>query len=118
MRIIVGADFVPSEQNEQLFIDGKARELVGDKLYDIITGADISVFNLEIPLTDHDSPIKKSGAAFRADPKSINAYKALGVDVLGISNNHVLDHGLEEPQSVLVRERTAGAPECRSKSCL
>ena len=30
----------------------------------------------------------------------------------------VLDHGLEEPQPVLVRERTAGAPECRSKPFL
>jgi poly-gamma-glutamate synthesis protein (capsule biosynthesis protein) len=108
MRIVIGADFVPSEQNEQLFIDGKAEEIVGKEIYDIIKGADLSIFNLEIPLTDHDSPIKKSGVAFRADPGCIRAYLELGVDVLGISNNHVLDHGLDGFKSTLATIDASG----------
>ena len=95
MKIVIGADFVPSEFNEELFIQGNAKAIVGEEIYDIVKGADLSIFNLEVVLSDHDSPIKKAGVALRADPACINAYKELDVDLLGISNNHVLDHGYE-----------------------
>ncbi len=108
MRIVIGADFVPSAQNEQLFIDGNAEEIVGRELFDTIKNADLSIFNLEIPLTDHDSPIKKAGAAFRADPKCIRAYQALDIDLLGISNNHVVDHGLDGFKSTVKTIDEAG----------
>ncbi len=93
MRIVVGADFVPSVFNEHLFISGDAKAILGGKIYDIVKSADLSIFNLEIALTNEDSPIKKAGVALRAPTECINAYKALEVDLLGISNNHVLDHG-------------------------
>ena len=92
MRIIVGADFVPSEFNINEFINANVDALVGGELKEILDSADYRIFNLEIALTDVDTPMKKSGVNFRAPTACINAYKALGVDLLGISNNHVLDH--------------------------
>ena len=64
MRIIIGADFVPSEYNENVFINADLKALVGDELLDIISAADYRIFNLEIALADKDSPLRKSGPGF------------------------------------------------------
>lgn len=101
MRILIGADMIPCDENCQQFIDGDARALVGDRLLDIINGADYRIFNLEIPLTDVETPMKKSGVGLIAPTSSINGYKALGVDLLGIANNHMLDQGYEGMDSTI-----------------
>ena len=108
MKIVIGADFVPSDFNEQLFKDGNAEQIVGKEIYDIVKGADLSIFNLEVALSDHDSPINKAGVALRADPACINAYKDIGVDLLGVANNHVVDHGYEGFVSTLNTIDAAG----------
>ena len=95
MKILVGADLVPTESNEQLFIKGNAEAIVGKEMKAVLDGADFRIFNLETALTDTDTPIVKAGSNLRAPVECINGYKALGVDLLGISNNHVVDHGLE-----------------------
>ena len=108
MRIIVGADFVPSEFNVQEFIDSDLDALVGSELKEILDAADYRIFNLEIALADTDTPMKKAGVNFRAPTACINAYKSLGVDLLGISNNHVLDHGYEGFMSTVNTIDSAG----------
>lgn len=108
MRILIGADFVPSEFNENVFIDADLKSLVGDELLDVFASSDYKIFNLEIALTDKDTPMKKSGVCFRAPTACINAYKALGVDMLAIANNHVLDHGYEGFDSTVKTVDAAG----------
>lgn len=95
MRIIIGADFVPTPENEQYFIDGNMKAVLGDELFDIVKSADFRVFNLECALTRTEERIKKAGPAIFAAPEAINGYKALGVDVLSIANNHVFDCGYD-----------------------
>lgn len=95
MRILIGADFVPSEFNYEKFIEADTEALVGKELIEIMKAADYRIFNLEIALADKDTPMKKSGPAFRAPTASINGYTALGVDMLAIANNHVLDQGYD-----------------------
>ena len=108
MRIIIGADFVPSESNIPEFIAADTDALVGPELKEILAAADYRIFNLEIALADKDSPIKKGGPNFRAPTECINAYKALGVDMLGIANNHVLDHGYDGLVSTIAAVDGAG----------
>ena len=95
MRIIIGADFVPSEFNQEQFTNADTKALVGEELEKILADADYRIFNLETPLADVDTPMPKAGPPLRALTSSINGYKALGVDMLAIANNHVLDHGYE-----------------------
>lgn len=108
MRILIGADLIPTKFNEQLFIDGDVEAIVGSELKGILDSADFRIFNLEGALTDQDSPIAKAGPNHRAPVACINGYKALGVDLLGISNNHVLDHGLQGFDSTLKTLDVAG----------
>ena len=91
MKLLIGADLVPTKDNTDLFISGEAEALVGQELLDILKSADYRIFNLEVPLTDTKTPIEKYGPALIAPTATIAGYKALGVDLLTIANNHMLD---------------------------
>lgn len=95
MKIIIGADLVPTENNYHLFNAGDAVALVGEKVKKKLDEADFRIFNLELALTDKETPIQKGGPNIGAPTSTVKGIKALGVDLIGRSNNHVLDHGLE-----------------------
>lgn len=93
MKMIIGADLVPTDVNFDLFTAGDVVSLVGEKLKKRLDEADVRIFNLELALTDKEAPIKKAGPNIGAPTSTVNGIKALGADLLGRSNNHVLDHG-------------------------
>ncbi len=101
MKILIGADLVPTDTNEALFAAGDAAQLVGKKLQTLLSEADYRIFNLEVPLTDMATPIEKAGPALIAPTATIEGYKALGVDCLTVSNNHIMDQGAEGLASTL-----------------
>lgn len=93
MKILIGADLVPTKCNFDLFEKSDIDALIGQELKCILKSADFRIFNLEFPLTDIDSPIIKCGPARRAQKSSINGIKALNVDLFTLANNHILDQG-------------------------
>lgn len=104
MSIIIGADFVPSKKNEKMFINGDIRELFGDNLINVIYNSTYRIFNLEMPLTNNSDPIHKCGTNLVGNPLTINAYRKLGVDILTLANNHILDqnvNGLKDTEKLL-----------------
>lgn len=101
MSIIIGADFVPTKTNTDLFISGDADTLVGKKLKKILESADFRIFNLETPLADSETPIPKGGPNLIAPTATVNGYKAMKVDLLTLANNHILDQGEEGLSSTL-----------------
>ena len=99
MRMIIGADLVPTKSNFGLFFAGDAETLVGSDLKQILDGADYRIFNLEVPLTDLESPIAKCGPNLIAPAETIKGYMAMGVNVLTLANNHILDQGAQGLES-------------------
>lgn len=95
MKLYIGADFVPTDINKSLFEEGKGEALVGKELYEILKQSDLNVFNLEVPLTDAETPIVKFGNNLIAPTKTIHGYKALEPIFLTLANNHSLDQGEE-----------------------
>lgn len=95
MKLYIGADFVPTDINKSLFEEGKGEALVGKELYQILKQSDLNVFNLEVPLTDTETPIVKFGNNLIAPTKTVNGYKDLEPIFLTLANNHSLDHGVE-----------------------
>lgn len=93
MSIIIGGDVCPTEKNRELFIKGDAEALFGKELVDKLREADLRVVNLETPLCDSDSPIKKCGPALRAPEGCVKGLKAIGADIVSLANNHVMDQG-------------------------
>ncbi len=104
MKILIGADIVPTKTNIKYFENGQVSELLDDALIGVLTEADYRIFNLEVPLTDKSSPIKKNGPNLIASTKTINGIKAMGIDFVTLANNHIMDHdeqGLWSTISVL-----------------
>ena len=58
MRLLIGADLVPTKQTEQLFIEQDEKTLFGE-ISDLIKKADRTIVNLECALTKSENAIKK-----------------------------------------------------------
>lgn len=99
MYILIGADLVPTKSNIDLFIQSDRKSLIGEGLIKVFDKAALRVFNLEIPLTDSETPIIKEGPNLIASIDTINGYKALGVDLLTLANNHILDQDVQGLES-------------------
>lgn len=91
MSIIIGADLVPTANNQELFARAEIDELLGSELTKILLEADYRIFNLEVPLTDQEQPIPKCGPNLIAPTICVAGYKAMHVDLLTLANNHILD---------------------------
>ena len=94
MSILIGADLVPTSLNSELFIKADVSALIGDNFQQFLKNADFRIFNLETPLTKNAHPIQKLGPNLIADPETVAGIKALGVDLLTLANNHILDQGI------------------------
>ncbi len=91
--ILIGADIVPTKSNVELFANENIKDLVGEKAEKLLKEASYRIVNLEVPLTNKEEPILKCGPNLIAPTKAIAGYKALGIDLCTIANNHILDQG-------------------------
>lgn len=101
MRLIIGADLVPTESNAEFFKAGDAKTLIGKELLERFNNADYTIFNLEVPLTDKKHPIVKYGPNLIASTATIAGLKAINPHFFGLANNHILDQGVEGLESTI-----------------
>lgn len=92
-KIIIGGDLVPTKSNWKLFAEGNIDELIGEGLKALLGSADYTVFNLEVPLTEQESPIEKCGPNLIAPTETISGLKAINPHFFTLANNHILDQG-------------------------
>ena len=112
MKILIGADIVPTKSNICDFENGNIENLIDDNLANILKTADFRIFNLEVPLTDNETPITKCGPNLIASTKSVKGIKKIGADFLTLANNHIMDQdeqGLKSTIEVLRKENIAFA---------
>jgi poly-gamma-glutamate synthesis protein (capsule biosynthesis protein) len=91
--VFVSGDFCPvaAPLNDMLKTDA-ARSVFSD-LYDVIQKADVSITNLECPLTLSDEAIVKIGPHLKAHPEVGRVLTDAGFDVVTLANNHIYDFG-------------------------
>lgn len=68
--------------------------ILSKEVVDIMTTSDIMVANNEFTISKRGTPLNKT-YTFRADPKRINIYKEMGIDMVSLANNHIYDYGEE-----------------------
>lgn len=90
--ILISADVCPIGNNIPLFASGDAAGLLTDLLPEF-ESSDLTIANLECPLIETPSPILKTGPTFGGSTGCIKGIQAAGIDVLGLANNHIMDHG-------------------------
>lgn len=86
---------IPTQGVQAIF--APTRPFLGD-------AADVTVANLESPLTNTGTPHPTKSIIFRSSPANVAGLTYAGIDVVTIANNHVLDYGLaglQQMQSVL-----------------
>lgn len=90
--VLIGGDLAPTRSNYSFFKEGNIKALIDDKLLSILKSADHRIFNLELPLTDSEKPISKDGPNLLAPVSTLNGIRLLNPTILGLANNHILDH--------------------------
>ena len=71
MRILIGADIVPTISNQSLFENEQMEQIVDNGVRELLERVDYRIFNLEVPLTDTVTPIEKAGPNLIASTKSV-----------------------------------------------
>ncbi len=89
-RVLVMGDLVPIGQAEAPFCRGDATWFSAGLEPDW-SSADFRVVNLECPLIAHASPAEKIGPCLGVVADNANALS--GFSLIGLANNHILDHG-------------------------
>lgn len=108
MSIIIGADIVPVESNYELFSQSRVNELIGPELSDILCRADYRIFNLETCLTDRRQPIRKYGPHLAAPTATAAGLKSMGIDLITLANNHIMDQDAQGLASTIHKLDEAG----------
>jgi len=74
---------------------GGISNVVSKELLDKMTQADLCMVNEEFPFGTVGEPMEDKQYTFRVDPSYVSVLTDMGVDVVSLANNHVLDYGLD-----------------------
>lgn len=92
ISILITGDFYGGNQVEKLIQEENFSTIFSD-LLPLIRTCDISVTNLEAPLTTSTLPIVKTGPCLKSTPKTAEALKFAGFNLVTLANNHIMDFG-------------------------
>lgn len=94
MKTLLLGDVCPSGCTKPLFEKVDTETLFTDTL-SLFEGNDINFVNLECAITESQRPIRKFGPNLAAPYGTAKVLKEIGVNCVGLSNNHIFDFGIE-----------------------
>ena len=93
VTIVLGGDFAPTDA-AMPSIEKYGYRFPYLSTADIFGEADIAFANLEAPITDTaDRLTQWTRYSYQVDPSAVDAWQWLGLDLVGLANNHARDHG-------------------------
>jgi poly-gamma-glutamate synthesis protein (capsule biosynthesis protein) len=107
VKLIIGGDLCPIGRDLPYFANGDAKAIFNNLLEEFHK-ADLTIANLECPLTDSDLPIEKLGPNLRAPARCVDGIKNAKINVLNLANNHIMDFGPQGLADTLSVCRDAG----------
>jgi poly-gamma-glutamate synthesis protein (capsule biosynthesis protein) len=93
VKIFISGDFCPARRAVDLLRQDNAAKSVFGDFCEIIQDADISITNLECPLTRSNDGIKKIGPNLKAPSEIATLLESAGFDLVTLANNHIYDYG-------------------------
>lgn len=95
--------------------------VVAPELRQQMENVDILMVNEEFPFSTRGTQMEDKQYTFRADPSYVSALNELGVDIVSLANNHILDYGKEALSDTFTTLdqagiRYAGAGESASRA--
>ncbi len=104
---VFAGDCCPWESGEKIVQSGRTEELAG-AVKPFISGADLRIVQFEVPLTNGDAPIDKSGPNLKCSPDVLELLSFLDFQVALLANNHTGDHGGKITMETIERLEAAG----------
>ncbi|MEY8331958.1 CapA family protein [Lachnospiraceae bacterium 47-T17] len=68
---------------------------ISQDVRELLAQSDVVMVNNECTYSSRGAPLAGKAYTFRSDPSNVSILKELGVDLVGIANNHVWDYGAE-----------------------
>jgi poly-gamma-glutamate synthesis protein (capsule biosynthesis protein) len=107
VTLIVGGDLCPVGRIGRELERGDAVSVFGSLLAEL-RAADLFVANLECPLVEAATPAIKGGPVLEASPRCLAGLKQVNLRLVGLANNHILDHGAHGLATTIASCRAAG----------
>jgi poly-gamma-glutamate synthesis protein (capsule biosynthesis protein) len=113
VRLVFAGDVLLS-RNIGDIIARESPEFPFEHVYDILHEGDVTMGNLESPLSDlNDTRCDKDAHyCFRATPESVHGLVYAGFDIMTLANNHALDYGPAVLNDTMVRLSSSGIRYC------
>lgn len=92
MKAFILGDLSPTDCTNPIFASKDTEALLHDAVT-LFEGNDINFVNLECALTDSGASIEKFGPPLKACNEVADVLAKIGVNVCGLSNNHIFDYG-------------------------
>ena len=98
VQILIGGDICPVGRIGKISGAAVTHTTTFGGLLSEMQAAGLVMANLECPLTDDLTPAKKTGPVLSSSPRCLAGLKRANIGLLGLANNHIMDHG---PRSLL-----------------
>ncbi len=82
--------------------------LVSEDVLEIMRAGTITMANNEFTFTTRGAPIPNKTWTFRGKPENVSIYHEMGVDIVGMANNHAFDYGPDSLTDTLATLDGAG----------
>ena len=107
MKTLFLGDLSPTEISSPYFKKNNKEALFGDML-SLFENSDFTFVNLECALTEVDEVIPKIGPPLKAPLEVAGVLAGIGVDLCGLSNNHIFDYGKQGVTDTINALKKAG----------
>lgn len=92
MKIVVAGDFFGGGIASNV-MENQTESFIDSQIIAEFNNADIAILNLESPLTEFNQAIIKSGPAIKANKIVAKRIKEMGISLVTLANNHIMDYG-------------------------
>lgn len=75
--------------------DSDVERIFTNGLLEVMKAPELFMVNNEFTFTTRGTPLENKAFTFRAKPENVSIYKDMGVDIVGLANNHITDFGME-----------------------
>lgn len=93
VSVVIAGDVLLSNYVLQNYQASGISGVLDEGLLAELGNADIALVNEEFPFSTRGSQAEDKQFTFRVDPKYVSVFQDMGVDMVTIANNHVLDYG-------------------------
>lgn len=92
IELLFVGDLSSRGRTEERVMQGKTKNIF-EKILPILKKKDLSIVNLENPLSERGIPILKTGPTIKGKPENVELLKECQFDVATLANNHMGDYG-------------------------